>query len=297
MKRNIFILFTLTFFNLYSQDISHFKVLSVLDSIPIENAYVSVDNWLNSVTDKQGCFKIYGEYKNIQISHVAYKAKIISYQENNNIIYLEEDNKVLDEVILTNKKKTKVLLPINKYRYRKKHSYKVNQNSVYTTYITNTINSTCYINRIIIEVGDDMNLSRLRDIPFRVNLYTINEKTRLPDKKILDESILTSQNKNRIKDFVYIDIKDFDIEFPKKGIFVAVESLNLLELENFNIFSGQSPSFKAIKNKNKSEYITYDRIYSWDRLTRTKDTIFKDWIDKIIPQPKFIFNFGIEIEY
>lgn len=297
MKKVLQIILFFAFLNIYAQEIKEYRILSVVDSMPIENAYITADNWLKTITDKKGFFKLSGDYQNIQISHLAFKAKIVKYKTMiiNKITYLEADEKVLNEVIITNKKKIKTLLPSNDYKFFKRDSYMVNQNSVYTTFIPNEIENTCFINKIIIEVGDNMNSSKLYNIPFRVNLYTVNNNTGLPDKKILDESILTSQNKNRKNNFIYVDIRDFDIEFPKEGIFVAVESLNLLELEEMKTLSGQLPSFKAIKNKNK--YVTYSRIYSWDRLTKTKDTIYKDWIDKILPLPKFVFNFGIEVQY
>lgn len=299
MKKHINRLFIFTFLNLYAQDVKQFRVLNIRDSTPIENAYISVDNLLKSVTDKQGCFSVSGKYNTIQISHLSFKTKIIYSKEQsvNKIIYLEKIVEVLDEIILTSKRKIKTLLPSIEYRFRKKYSYIVNQNSIYVTYIPNNINSISKINSIIIELGDGMDISRLYDVPFRVNLYKINKKTKLPSDKILDESILTFPNKNRIQDYVDVNVRDFDIEFPKEGIFVAVESLNLLEIQNLNILGAQSPSFKAIKKKKDSKYITYDKIYSWDKLTRVKDTIHKDWIDKIIPQPKFIFNFGIKIQY
>ena len=298
MKKHINRLFLFTFLNLYAQDVKQFRVLNIRDSTPIENAYISVDNLLKSVTDKQGGFSISGKYKTIQIGHLAFKTKIIYSKEQsvNKIICLEESVEILDEIILTSKRKTKTLLPSIDYRFRKKYSYIINQNSIYVTYIPNNINTTSEIDSIIIEVGEGMGLSRLYAVPFRVNLYKINKKTKLPSDKILDESILTFPNKNRIQDYVYVDVRSFDIEFPKEGIFVAVESLNLLEIQNLNILGAQSPSFKAVKKKN-NKYITYEKIYSWDRLTRVRDTIHKDWIDKIMPQPKFIFNFGIKIKY
>lgn len=297
MKKTIKIILFFTFLNAHSQETIKYRVLSIADSIPIENAYISADKWLKTVTDEKGYFNLSGVHKNIQISHLTYKARIVDYKtiNKNKVIYLEEDKHTLDEVIITNRKTIKTLLPSKDYKFLRKHSYVVNQNSVYTTYIPNEIDNICLINKIIIEVGADMRSSKIYDIPFRVNLYSIDNKTGLPDKKILDESILTSHNKNRKNNFIYVDIKKYNIEFPKEGIFVTVESLNLLELEEINTLSSQSPSFKAIKNKNK--YVTYDRIYSWNRLTRTKDTIFKDWIDKTLPIPQFDFNFGIEVQY
>lgn len=299
MKKYLKTILLLTTLNIYTQEVKQFMVLNVLDSLPIENAYISVDNRLEAISDENGSFNIYGKYNNIQITHLSFRTKMFSHRVliDNYVIYLEEDTNILDEVVITNKKRIKILLPSDDYRFSRKKSYIVNKNSVYSTYIPNDMNKPSIINSIIIEVGEEMDVSKNYAIPFRVNLYTINKSTKLPDKKILTESILTSQNKNRKGSFVHIDISDFDIEFPKEGVFVVVESLNLFELENFNILSGQSPSFKAIINNKTSKYITYDRIYSWDRLSRIKDTIFKDWIDKTVPTPRFIFNFGIEIKY
>ena len=99
MKKHINRLFLFTFLNLYAQDVKQFRVLNIRDSTPIENAYISVDNLLKSVTDKQGGFSISGKYKTIQIGHLAFKTKIIYSKEQsvNKIICLEESVEILDE--------------------------------------------------------------------------------------------------------------------------------------------------------------------------------------------------------
>ena len=107
MKKVLQIILFFAFLNIYAQEIKEYRILSVVDSMPIENAYITADNWLKTITDKKGFFKLSGDYQNIQISHLAFKAKIVKYKTMviNKITYLEADEKVLNEVIITNKKK------------------------------------------------------------------------------------------------------------------------------------------------------------------------------------------------
>lgn len=282
----------------YSQEVQYYKLLNIADSLPVENAYITVDNWLNTLSDSSGNFKIDKKFKTIQISHIAFLPYIASKNDiiNKKYIFLKENTQNLEEVHITNKKTKEQLLPSNdtSFRLSSKKYHKVNENSLYATYIENSIIKDCYINKIIIETGIEPNYKSA----FRVNLYSVDKITQLPHKRILKESILTYSSNDDNKNTINIDISDFMINFPKEGIYVVVESLNLLELEKINNPNLTSPSFRAIKkNKNNSSSITYDKIFSWNRLTRSKDIVIKDWIDESIPNINFVFNFGIEIEY
>jgi len=77
---------------------------------------------------------------------------------------------------------------------------------------------------------------------------------------------------------------------------VSVKTLNIQEIERYLSISGQSPAFRKLRLKQDNESKTYSRIYSWNRLTRDEDIILKDWIDKTVPNPDFIYNFGIEVQ-
>jgi hypothetical protein len=171
-----------------------------------------------------------------------------------------------------------------------------NHNTVYATYISNPKGLTGLIKKNIIEVSEGFNGDPNKIfMPFRVNLFSVHPSSKLPDEELLKESILTSKKKNSDDKYVYIDISDSYIDFLKVGIFVAVNTLNLLEIENYGNISGQSPAFRALRLKKNKKSRTYSRIYSWNRLTRDADIILKDWIDDTVPNPDFIYNFGIEI--
>jgi len=270
------------------------------DRSPIGNAYISADEKLLGVSDGLGTFDIRDSFTFIQISHLNYKPLITAFKDiTTDTIYLERTTQNLNEVIISSKKRREIILPtsLRKNPLANRRSYQVNQNSVYATYIPNDMQEDPIIDAIVIDVDDlDVMLESGVFAPFRVNLYKVNPETHLPDCKILDESILVS-NASQTDDLVRVDIGDFSIDFPKEGIYVVVESLNLLELRGFDLFSRQSPSFRSIKYKNKDKTRTYSRIYSWNRLTRVKDTILKDWVDKTISPPSFVFNFGIEVRY
>ncbi len=290
--------------NLYSQEKSQYRVLSALDSIPIENAYVSINGFLETVTDKSGRFKIKNDFETIQISHLVFNPIVMTKFDLNeeNTIYLNEKIEGLDEILIKSNKTSKILLPSEELGIglHRKKGFRLNQNSVYVTFIPNDIGEECLISKIIVEVYGEMYQENTNKafMPFRVNLFTINKETKLPGEKLLKESLLTSNKGRSESKMVYVDISDYLIDFPKEGIFVTVESLNLLELESFNI-PAHIPSFRAIKKKNKSKYVGYQRVYTWNRLTMDKDSIYIDWIDKKMNSGilRNTYNFGIEVEY
>lgn len=288
-------------FNCYGQIQEHYKVLNLKDSLPIEGVYISANDILTSISDADGHFELNKKIETLQLSHVTFKPIILSKEKiTESTIYLEENNEELDEIILSTNKERRVLLPSNNYKnlFGQSKGAMANHNTVYATFIPNQTDKPGLIKKIIIEVseGIDGDPNKIF-MPFRVNLFSVDPLTKLPDQVLLQEAILTCKKKGAEDKFVYVDISDFFVDFPEEGIFVSVKTLNLQELEKYGNISSQSPAFRKLRLKQKNESKTYSRIYSWNRLTRDEDIILKDWIDETVPNPDFIYNFGIEVQF
>ena len=276
---------------------SEFKVLKYKDSSAIENAYVSMNGMSKTITDKNGIFKIESnfEFDSLTISHISFNPKTLNKYElsKSRIIYLKEKNQQLDEVVIDEKEL--VLEPIlpKQTLFSKMGHYKGHrapENSEYVTYIPNSENKSEFIKNIVIEThkgywGDP----KKEYMPFKVNLYSVNKTTGLPDKKLIPISILTRKISEDSK-YVKVDISDYFIDFPESGIFVCVETLTKDEYREYVNISTQSPAFKIIKKTKKSKSITYSRKFR-------NGEMIKDWIDEKYPPVDFVYNFGIEIEY
>jgi hypothetical protein len=276
---------------------SEFKVLNYKDSTAIENAYISMNGLNKTITDKNGIFKIKSNSKfdSITISHISFNAKTLKKSEllTSEIIFLVEKNQQLDEVVINEKEV--VIEPIlpKQTLFSKMGHYKGHraiENSEYVTFIPNSKNKSELIKNIVIEThkgywGDP----NKEYMPFKVNLYSVNESNGLPDKKLLSNSILTRKISEESK-YVKVDISDYFIDFPESGIFICVETLSKDEYKDYMHISTQSPAFKIIKKTKKSKSVTYSRKFR-------NGEMIKDWIDEKYPPVEFVYNFGIEIEY
>ncbi len=147
----------ITLFNCYGQNHEVYQVLNSKDSLPVESVYISANNILTSISGADGVFEIKKDFETLQLSQVAFKPLILSKGDiTNHTIYLEENNEALDEVILSNKKERRILLPSNTYKNLFGHSKgaMANHNSVYATFIPNPTDKTGIIKKIIIEVSE-----------------------------------------------------------------------------------------------------------------------------------------------
>jgi hypothetical protein len=276
---------------------SEFMVLNYKDSTAIENAYISINGSNKTITDKNGIFKIKSNSKidSLTISHISFISKTLKKNELSisRIIYLTENNEQLDEVVISEKKLiVETILPKQTLFSKMGHfkGHRAIESSEYVTFIPNKENKSELIKNIVIEThkgywGDP----NKEFMPFKVNLYSVNAKNGLPDKKLLPTSILTRKLSAESK-YVKVDISDFFIDFPDNGIFVCVETLSKDEYNEYLSISTQSPAFKIINKTKKSESITYSRKFR-------NGEIIKDWIDNKYPPVEFIYNFGIEIEH
>ena len=295
MKKNALIIFLFAIAKVNSQ--SEFKVLNYKDSTAIENAYVSMNGINKTLTDKNGIFKIKpnSKFDSLTISHISFNPKTLKKNEllTSGLIFLSEKIQQLDEVVINEKELIiEPILPKQTIFSKMGHfkGHRAPENSEYVTFIPNSENKSELIKNIVIETHQgywgDPNKEYM---PFKVNLYSVNESNGLPYKKLLPNSILTRKISEDTK-YVKVDISDYFIDFPESGIFVCVETLSKNEYEEYLNISTQSPAFKIIKKTKKSKSITYSRKFR-------NGEMVKDWIDPRLPNVDFVYNFGIEIEY
>lgn len=295
MKSFLFLILFISYF-VNSQNPTTYRVLSENDSVAIKDAFVLIDEKVVAFSDSLGYFNINSISNTaLSISHVNYKKNTISHVESNSVqyVFLQPKNQELEEILISNKKKkSKKILPtqsiISKLGYYKGH--KTAFNSIYATYLPNKSKKEAIIKTILIQPhkgywGDP----NKQYMPFRVNIYAVDPKTNLPLNKLLPDKFLTAKERKNQK-YVEVNIRDYMIEFPQEGIFVAIETLSEEEYQKLYSMSYEAPAFKIVDNKN-SPFITYSRRFDEFGVLKS------DWLDEFYSPLPFVFNFGVEIEF
>lgn len=285
MFKKIYIIFLFTFNFIFSQEKKIFIFSE--DRLPIEDAEIYIEDSIKFVSNKSGLFKInkYDLYKKIKIKHLNYKSNEIDSLFMIDTIFLIQKNNILNEVELVIKKKNlknKTLYPPNsilsELGYYK--GWSTTFSSEYATYISNEEKIIAKIKSIKIELmkGHWQKREALY-MPFKVNLYTIDTITKMPQKKIIDEGILIKKDKSNE---IEVDISEYDLDFPQNGIFVSVDILSSDYYYNNGFRFNKGPSFKYLKILKNQNYFTVKKVNEnndWNLITT------------------FIFKFGIKIIY
>ena len=104
----------------------------------------------------------------------------------------------MDEVVVTNRKVKDTILP-SLSRTTKKvkvKSWSSNENTLYATFVPNMNGVNAVINKIIVEPGKGQYGDPNKQfIPFKVNLFYMNDIDSLPKDKVLSQSILLRHNR------------------------------------------------------------------------------------------------------
>lgn len=292
------ILFILLPIVTFAQKEHKYILISDKDSTVVKDAYIFVDDKLTTYSDENGVFKLKNKkFEIITIKHLNFYDLSINTSDlfNNKKIYITPKNEELNEVVVSGREvTTKKVLPkqslLSKIGYYVGH--KANTNAIYATYIPyNKKYKNSTIKNILIETSKgywgDPNKQYM---PFRVNLYTVDTLTKLPDQKILPDTLLISKKIGGDSKYVSCNIEEYLIDFPKEGIFVAIKTLSKYQYRDDYEISNEAPAFKIIRESKNSKNITYRKWFNSD------GSLKKDWNDPEYGVLGFIYNFGIEVE-
>jgi len=240
-----------------------------------------------SSTDENGKFfldvpKTYLE-KKIHISSLGYKDTIVAARTlyTTKKLNMVEDSFELDEVVVTEDLGDSfVLNPISSYDI-KSGFYSSSTPWVLATYFPNIGAAKKYLGKITIFMQDNSDYKR-NVSKFRVRIYDVDPKTKKPKNDLLRHSIVLESD--REKDFVSIDISDFQIKVPQEGIYIGLEWLFVAynwymvkEIDNIDkektIFEDRfAPTFAGVYNKNNNFKVMVYGMGEWtDFEVRSKD--------------------------
>lgn len=190
------------------------RILNSKNNKPISYANIKfLKSKKGTFSDDKGIFSINSSINDsLLISVLGFEKKIFPIREIKYTIFLNSKTITLKEITLSSRKK--------EYGYFKKNGKFIRSalnRIVVAMYIPNENKKNEYITHLHYRIKKFGNkLSTVRP-----HLLDVNKLTKNPSKEILNENIVVSINKkNKI---LSIDITDKNINFPKEGIFVALE--------------------------------------------------------------------------
>lgn len=229
MRKIIVLLFLST--QVFSQSINlKGKLLDSNTKEPIVYANISFlksNKGISSLED--GTFNLEIDKKllkeKVHVSCLNYKDTIVfANQLNDKILFLKADNLELDEVFIS--KKVNRELIVKKIKKRK-----IKISLIGTTNFPFTVAryfefkkeyvETPFIKKVTIFLGND----EKRKAKFRVRFFLKDSVSSLPKNDLLKESLIVSVDKRQKK--IEIDLLKYDLEIPKKGIFIVLERLHV----------------------------------------------------------------------
>jgi len=216
------------------------------EKIPYVNIWVENEN-LGTTSNEKGEFKLeIDSTKIILFSAIGFETKKISSILIKETIELKPTATKLDEVVINSNKKTEEKI-IGKFKKSKVNFYyscgtKPWIIAKFFEY-NEHYNEITFLNKIKVLTKSDIHNSK-----FNIRLYDINSNGE-PEGYIYDENIIGVAKKG--KNITEIDISALNIEFPKKGFFIAIEWL-IIE-ENKREFD-----YTGLDSKKKQKGISYE---------------------------------------
>lgn len=195
----------------------------------IAYANIVLDSGNGTYSDEFGSFQIkLKSVKNdtLKVSTIGYTSKLLPVSKfKENLIYnvlLNPKPEDLDEVLIFSKK----LKYGKKETLGEKRDGNIGVTSIIgmekAVFIANPKNKAGKVNGVYVNLKKRKNAEYI--VNFNVKFYQYDSITNTPGKLLYNENLYV-QPKNK-KYRLWIDVKDFDIQFPKNGICVSVEMVN-----------------------------------------------------------------------
>lgn len=273
------------------------KIFVLAESgIPISDVNIYFDSIYVQKTDINGVFNVANElnHKKIKLTHIGFYDYTASFDDIYKIkkIILTEKIEKLEtvELIQTKEIKSIKLFPSPSVieKFKTFNNFNPSFGSQLCVYIKNTFNENYYIEKIIISVKKNYKCpKKTENLPFLVNLMSIDTINKLPLEKILESDIIA--RKKIGEDYLEIILSKKEI-FPPEGIFILVEIPDTNFYKNYTINNKYyTPSFELILPKNSKNINSYYRTYNYEL---SEHSAWYENSNQSIPN----FRFGIEIK-
>jgi len=241
--------------------------------IPYVNIWVENEN-VGSTSEENGTFLINttAKQKNLIFSTLGYEKKIIKFSEASQVI-LKPIAYSLDEIVISKSIGTKKV-EIGKTNNEIYQAFD-NGPKIDTKFFpyNSTYKKTKYIKQVTIYTD-----SRIENAIIKIHFYNVDSKG-FPSEELLEKDLIVTVKKGtRINRF---DLKEFNLKFPKNGLFVGFEKLMIEKNKtektitdlNTNITQTQKTYFPFVLYN----YVERDFLYTfsggkWNRKTKQNDS-------------------------
>lgn len=190
------------------------------EKIPYVNIWIENEN-IGTTSNEKGEFELeINGTKIILFSALGFETRKISSDSIKNVLELKPLVTELKEVVIKSKKQNKKLV-VGKFKKSKINHYFACGTTPWISAryfkYQEDYDKTSFLNKIRVLTNSDVN-----DSKFNIRFYSVS-KNGEPNESIFDENIIGIAKKG--KKITEIDISDLNIEFPKEGLFIAIEWL------------------------------------------------------------------------
>jgi len=222
----LFILFVFSSIDIFSQ--KYFLEGTVKDQNGDPISYVNVaslNSNVGSVTNKEGYFALEIKHgDSIKLSHICYDSRTVVAEKDSSNTNIILDSSVFDlnqvavlgSQEISQKSKIK---DVGYFKHKGKSSYNLGPGNQLGVFIENTHNLDGLIKNIKIKIAKKGKCSG----EIRVRLLNTSIEKFQPDQDLIQDNLIFPIS--TIRKNLIIDVSNYNIIFPKKGLFVIVEWL------------------------------------------------------------------------
>lgn len=192
------------------------------EPLPFTNV-ISVKTQNGTSTNSLGEFFLMNLNENdtLKISNIAYYSKRVSLKtfEEKDTIFLEDEIKLLNEVLITNMKNFRVEQDLGFLNYKNNASYDLKPGGQIAVFIENKMKREGWIK----EVSFKAKIQGKCKCSFRIRLMQLDLNEFTPKKDLLHENVII--NSNDLTRLNKVNLSDYQIMMPKEGVAVVLEWL------------------------------------------------------------------------
>jgi hypothetical protein len=262
--------------------------------LPFVNVVLKNKN-VGTYSNEQGRFSIFCEQKDtLLFSAIGFETKLVSCFEVKDTIFLNTQMNLLPELTIKSNKdkhKTKKLIIGN---IKNKSKGRFGHLSEGILFVPNEKNINAKVSSVLFkldraESDNEGKVIKSKEMLVRLTLYSRQTNSIFPAKSIAKSS-LTQKVKPHQK-VVRFDITEWNLLFPKEGIFVGIEFLGHYDK---NIFI---PFDKNSKDKNRRFLLTFSQYHD-SPCSFIRSNYGSEWENASLQDNGTFsnFNFGIEVE-
>lgn len=278
--------------NLFGQTI-HVKDKLTKDIIPFVNVtYFNEDNIIigGDYCDANGALTLDSSIviDEIVFSCMGYESLILSKKVLSDTIYLNNSQITLNEVILTNSsKKNSEIIGYN--NFKKKFSISGGKGIESSVFIENSFKVEKRIESFLFRVEKIIK----NKVAVRIHLYEVNFDNE-PEEELIKTDIIYYLDKSSKGEFE-VNLSTYNLILPKKGIFIGIEWLGVVDSSGNFVNENISNAVKIEYNDNIDKPITFFRnrfkVKVWSNTEQLKKDLEKNIKFKNYPNA----SFGIKV--